>query len=348
MRDMQPARFAPAASWRRFTVIDAHTEGEPLRIIVDGVDTIPGATMLAKRRWAQAHLDDVRRTLMLEPRGHADMYGCIVTPPVAADSHFGVLFLHNEGWSTMCGHGIIGIVTVALETGMLPAAAADDAIGIDTPAGRVVARAERDASGRVRRVAFVNVPSFVALRDTEVEVPGHGTLRFDLAFGGAFYAFVDPEQHGLVLEPDRLGALITAGRAIKAAVAAAVPVVHPEDDDLGFLYGTILVGPGTAADSHSRHVCIFADGEVDRSPTGTGVSARLALLHARGELATQRAIEIESILGTRFGGRIVARGRVGPHDAVIPEVSGRAWITGRSELVLAPDDPLERGFLLRA
>lgn len=340
--------------WLRIETIDAHTEGEPLRVIVHGVPDIPGDTMPARRAWAQTHLDSLRRTLMLEPRGHADMYGCIVTPPASADGDFGVLFLHNEGWSTMCGHGIIGVVTVGIEAGLLstsgqmvsscPANDRTARFEIDTPAGRVSARAEH-ASGRVRRVAFDNVPSYAATLGAEVMVPGYGRVPYDLGFGGAFYAYVDAPALGLGLE--HADALIAAGRAIKHAVMAAHPITHPTEPALAFLYGTIFVGPPADPSCHSRNVCIFADGEVDRSPTGTGVSGRLAIHHARGELGLDQTIEIESILGTRFSGRVRSTTRFGTYDAIIPEVAGRAYVTGRNELLAAPDDPLREGFFLR-
>lgn len=349
--------WQPPTDWRRVSVIDAHTEGEPLRVIVDGMpafdDPARGETMPARRRWAESHLDDWRRAVMLEPRGHADMYGCIMTPPVTPGADFGVLFLHNDGWSTMCGHGIIGVVTVALETGMIRASSAEAAtIGIDTPVGRVDARATIEG-GRVRSVAFTNVPSFVVHLDREVEVEDMGRVRYDLAFGGAYYAYVDAAALGVSLDPAHVDRLIAAGRAIKRSVAPVETIVHPGDDDLGFLYGTIFVGPPSSSDHHSRNVCIFADGEVDRSPTGTGVSGRLAIHHARGEVAIGESIVIESILGTTFAGRVLRTTRIAGHGsgqgdrAIVPEVTGSAYITGRAELLMAPDDPLAEGFLLR-
>ena len=339
--------WRPPAGWRSVRVVDAHTAGEPLRVILDGFPDPVGATVSKRRVDARARHDALRRTLMWEPRGHADMYGCLVGPPVTPGADFSVLFMHNEGFSTMCGHGIIGVVTVALELGLLERPAAEESpVRIDTPAGLVEARAAVE-TGRVREVSFVNVPSFVAARDVEADVPGVGRVRYDVAFGGAFYAFVDAEEVGLRLVPGEVGRIISMGRAIKRAAAAAGEPAHPEDPDLGFLYGTIFVGPAHAAGAHSRNVCVFGDGEVDRSPTGTGVSARLAIHHARGELAEGEEIRVESILGTTFGGRVLRGARVGPHAAVVPEVSGSAWITGRGELLVAPDDPLAEGFFLR-
>jgi trans-L-3-hydroxyproline dehydratase len=274
------------------------------------------------------------------------MYGCIVVPPVTSGADFGVLFTHNEGFSTMCGHGIIGVATVAVELGLVTPSGPGVRVRIDTPAGPVDARA-RVQGGRVRSVAFTNVPSFAAALDREVEVPGAGTVRYDVAYGGAFYAFVDAADFGLDLVPEEHRRIIDLGRAVKAAVIDKGEPVHPEASDLGFLYGTIFVGSPHDERNHSRNVCVFADGEVDRSPTGTGVSARLALHHVRGEVTEGEEIVVESILGTTFRGRILDTASVGLYAAVLPEVEGSAHIIGRSELLLDPEDPLVEGFLLR-
>ncbi len=338
--------WSPPSDWTRITTIDAHTAGEPFRVIIDGFPDLSGETILARRRDARDRFDYLRRALMWEPRGHADMYGCIVTKPVTPGADFGVLFLHNEGFSTMCGHGIIGIATVAVETGMIAVREPETTIHIDTPAGPVTAFAAV-ADQRVREVRFRNVPSFVLALDQEVEVPGPGAVRFDLAFGGAFYAYVAAAPLDLQCVPEESRRLIEIGMQIKRAVASSHAISHPFEPDLGFLYGTIFVAPGRSAGAHSRNVCVFAEGEVDRSPTGTGVSGRLALHHARGEIGLNQVIEIESIIGTRFRGRVVETTTFGPHQAVIPQVAGSAYITGRHEFVIAPDDPLGEGFLLR-
>ncbi len=339
-------RWTPSPDATRITCIDAHTEGEPFRVVAAGFPTLEGNTILDKRRFAKANFDHLRTSLMWEPRGHADMYGCLITEAVSPDADFGILFMHNEGFSTMCGHGIIGIATVAIETKMVPASPPETTLRIDTPAGLVTAVAEFDGQ-RVHRVRFTNVPSFVAALDQEIEVPDWGRIRYDLAYGGAFYAFVDVSQVGLGCQPEAVDDLIRAGRAIKRAIMGQRPIQHPESEDLGFLYGTIFVEMPSSADVHSRNVCIFAEGEVDRCPTGTGVSARLAIHHARGELEVGQSIVIESILGTRFGGRIVKTTRLAGIPAIVPEVSGSAFITGRSTFVIPPDDPLRHGFILR-
>jgi proline racemase len=332
--------------WIRIKTIDAHTEGEPLRVITDGFPDLPGKTILARRRYAKEKLDHLRTALMWEPRGHADMYGCIITRPVTPDADMGILFLHNEGFSTMCGHGIIGVATVALETGMLPAREPETTVKIDTPAGLVVARA-RVSDGRVRSVYFENVPSFVLALDETVSVPGLGKVRYDLAFGGAFYAYVEAKDVGLDCASDQYRGFIEKGMAIKRAIMASRPILHPFEEDLSFLYGTIFIAPPLGQGAASRNVCIFAEGEVDRSPTGTGVSGRLALMHARGEIGPNEKTVIESIIGSRFTGWISGTTTFGPHAAVIPQVEGSAYVTGRHEFLIDPEDPLRDGFILR-
>jgi proline racemase len=337
-----------AAGALRISTLDAHAAGEPLRIITGGLPELPGATMLERRRYMREHLDHVRRALMWEPRGHYDMYGCVLTPPVTPTADLGVLFLHNEGYSTMCGHGVIALVTALLETGALPARGPETSVNLDTPAGLVRAVAHLDAQGHVERVSFLNVASFLYARDVALDVPGYGRVITDVAFGGAFYAILPAERVGLRVVPEQTRRLVAAGEAIKQAVNAALPIKHPFEEDLGFLYGTILTGAPEDPVHHSRNICVFANAEVDRSPTGTGVSARLALHHAKGELATHEPIVVESILGRSsvFGGRVAATAQVGDYAAVVPEVSGTAALTGRHEFVLDPRDTLGQGFLI--
>ena len=334
------------AHWLKITAIDAHTGGEPLRVFTAGYPHLPGDTILKRRRYALAHFDQLRTALMWEPRGHADMYGCIITPAVSPEADFGVLFLHNEGYSTMCGHGIIAVTKVVLETGMLPLRAPETLVKIDTPAGLVSAYA-RVTDGKVGSVYFHNVPSFVVELDAEVEVPGLGKIRYDLAYGGAFYAYVQAEDAGVNCTPEQFRSLIEKGMAIKRAVMAARSMAHPFEPDLNFLYGTIFIGPPLGEGADSRNVCIFAEGEVDRSPTGTGVSARMAIHYARGELGVGEPMVIESIIGSRFTGRVARTIDFGGYPAVVPEVEGEAYITGCQEFLIDPDDPLKDGFILR-
>ncbi|MBL7205867.1 MAG: proline racemase family protein [Desulfobacteraceae bacterium] len=338
--------WRPPNNWLKITTIDAHTEGEPFRVITSGFPELPGENILARRRFAMKNLDHLRTALMWEPRGHADMYGCIVTPPVTLEANIGVLFMHNEGYSTMCGHGIIGITTVALETGMLPMSSPETTVKIDTPAGLVTAHA-RIGEGRVQSVYFHNVPSFVLDLDEEVDVPGLGKVRYDIAFGGAFYAFLQAEEVGVTCSPEDFRTLIEKGMAIKRSIMDSRSILHPFEEDLSFLYGTIFIGPPLTEGAHSRNVCIFAEGEVDRCPTGTGVSARLAIHYARGEIDLNEPIIIESIIGSNFTGRVVQTTTFGPHPAIIPEVEGTTHITGRHEFLIDPTDPLQEGFVLR-
>ncbi len=330
------------------TTIDAHAAGEPLRIVTSGVPPLVGTTMLEKRRYMHENFDYIRRALMWEPRGHRDMYGAVLTQKVTPEADLGVLFMHNEGYSTMCGHGIIALVTTLLETGALAAQGQHTPVNLDTPAGLVRATAHLDSNGHVERVSFLNVPSFVYARDVELDVPAYGHLTVDVAFGGAFYAFLPAAQVGLSIAPEQANQLATAGDMITTAVNASLPIKHPIEADLSFLYGTIFTDQPEAPAHHSRNVCVFANAEVDRSPTGTGVSARLAIHHAKGEIAENQYITIESILGaaSTFSGQVVGHTQVGTYSAVVPEVSGTAFITGRQEFLINPDDELGRGFLL--
>ena len=340
------AAWEPPGPWGRVRVIDAHAAGEPLRVILDGFEDVRGESILDMRSDARERLDGLRRALVLEPRGHADMYGCVVVPPVTERADFGVLFIHNEGFSTMCGHGIIAFTTVLVWTGAVPTCDGRAVVGIDTPAGFVEARA-KVSGGAVEEVAFTNVPSFAAALDDEVDVPGLGRVRFDVAYGGAFYAYVSADDLGIALIPARAREIIEAGRAIKAAVAKSHPMFHPEDPQLGFLYGTIFTGPAGKPGSHGRHVCVFADGELDRSPTGTGVAGRLALMSTRGEMRDGEDVRLEGITGEAFAGTVLSRTRVGEFDAVVPEVRGCAHIVGRGELLMDPQDALADGFMIR-
>jgi len=332
----------------RIVSLDAHTGGEPLRIFLSGIPEIPGSTILERRRFASENLEHLRTALMWEPHGHADMYGCIVMPPATGDGDFGVLFTHNEGYSSMCGHGIIAVVTALLETGVLDRSRIGQGFRIDTPAGRILATAQMRGD-RVQSVSFENVPSYVVELDAMIAVTGLGEVQYDLAFGGAYYACVrgdqfDPRIHCLPEESERL---IRLGRQIKQAVIQSREIAHPTEPDLGFLYGTIFTAPAVDASNHSRNCCVFADGEVDRSPTGTGVSGRAAIHFARGELKIGETIRIESILGSLFDVTVNRETSLGPHPAIVPVVTGQAFITGRHEFLIDPDDPLRKGFLLR-
>jgi proline racemase len=338
----------------RLKTIDAHAAGEPLRLIVDGFPSPRGTTMLDKREWVKTHEDHLRRALMLEPRGHADMYGAVLTEPVAPGSHAGILFMHNEGYSTMCGHGIIAVTTIALERGLLMPGGEGTTIVYDAPAGTIRARAtlgagtagEAGQAGHARRVesvAFVNVPSFVLHGGLAVKLASRH-IRADVAFGGAFYAIVDSEAVGLPIDAAHLPELRRIGMEIKDAIEAAHTIAHPLEPGLVGIYGTIFTGPPSDDSADLRNVTIFANAEVDRSPCGTGTAAVMAVVDAMGLLSDERPFVHESVIGTRFNGRVSSRTMVGDLPAIVPEIEGSAWITGEHTFLVDENDPLKEGF----
>jgi proline racemase len=318
------------------TTVDYHTGGEPFRIVTGGVEPPRGRTILDQRRDALARLDHVRRLVVWEPRGHADMYGCFVTEPEDAGADLGVVFFHNAGFSTACGHGTIALVTWALDEGVVTRDEGENRVVVDVPSGRLETRAIVE-EGNVRSVRFRNVPSFVWA--TGVPVAG---AEVDIAFGGAFYA-----SHSERVEPAELPRLIARGREVKAALEREHEVVHPLEPELRDVYGVIFWQEEEQGPLTQRNVTVFADGEVDRSPCGSGTSARLALLHAEGRLAVGEPLRHLSIVGSEFTGRVVDETEVGGRPAVITEVEGSAYRTGRAEWELDPDDPLGEGFVLR-
>jgi proline racemase len=346
----------------RLKTIDAHAAGEPLRLIVDGFPSPRGKTMLEKREWVRRHADRLRRTLMLEPRGHADMYGALLTEPVLPGSHAGVLFMHNEGYSTMCGHGVIAVTTIALERGLLMPGGDGASIVYDAPAGTIRARATwagrpgrsggsgesggsegSGASDRVESVAFFNVPSFVLHGGLTVKL-GSRQIRADVAFGGAFYAIVDSEAVGLPIDTAHLPELRRVGMEIKDAIESVHDIAHPLEPGLCGIYGTIFTGPPSDASADLRNVTVFADAEVDRSPCGTGTAAVMAVVDAMGLLSENKPFVHESLIGTRFTGRVSARTAVGDLEAIVPEIEGSAWITGEHTFLVDDSDPLKEGF----
>ncbi len=350
----------------RIQTIDAHTAGEPLRLITSGFPAPPGRTMLEKRAWVKKRADHLRKALMWEPRGHLDMYGALLTEPERRASDAGVLFMHNEGLSTMCGHGVIAVVTIALERGLIVPRQPGE-VALDAPAGLIRATARFGAvhaappaareepvhrngpalesmrATRVASVAFVNVPSFVLEAGLAVQV-GKRAVKVDVAFGGAFYAVVDAESVGLSIDATHLQELRRVGMVVKHAVEAACTVLHPEEPGLKGIYGTIFTGPPNHPDADLRNVTIFADAEVDRSPCGTGTCAVMAVLDAMNMLPPDRPFVHESLIGTLFNGRIVGRETVGGLPAIRPELEGSAWITGEHTFLIDDEDPLREGF----
>ncbi len=341
------AESTTVASQRPIRTVDFHTAGEPFRIVTGGVPELEGRSVIERRRWARDHLDEVRRLLVNEPRGHADMYGAFVTPPDDDWADIGVVFFHNEGYSTACGHGTIALVTWALESGRVAAApdARTASVTVDVPSGRLVCEARLDEVGAVEAVRFRNVPSFVLARDVTVRV-ARGPVTLDVAFGGAFYASIEAATLGLGLVPADLPQLIALERELRPALERSLDVVHPAEADLAGIYGVIFwerLGAG-----EQRNVTVFADGEVDRSPCGSGTSARLAVLHARGELSIGEPFRHRSIVDSVFEAWVVDEGpSIGGRPSVITEVEGSAYRTGESVFSLDPRDPLGTGFLLR-
>ena len=331
-------------SQRVIHTVESHTEGMPTRVVTGGVGVIPGATMAERRQWFIENSDELRTFLMYEPRGHAAMSGAILQPPTRPDADYGVLFIEVSGLLPMCGHGTIGVATVLAETGMIPVTEPLTTIRLDTPAGLVVADVQVE-DGAARAVTIRNVPAFCLGLDRQVTVRGFGDVRYDIAFGGNFYAIVKLDDLGLPFERAAKSELLAAGLAIMDAVNAADRPVHPERPDIHGCHHVYLEAPGSTA-KHSRHAMAIHPGWFDRSPCGTGTSARLAQLHARGELAVGDELINESYIGSRFLGRIVGTTGVADRTAVIPEITGRAWVTGTAQYHLDPTDPFPRGFLL--
>jgi trans-L-3-hydroxyproline dehydratase len=331
---------------RMIQTVETHTGGEPFRIVTSGLPRFPGATIVQRRAWIRENLDDVRRALIFEPRGHADMYAGYLTDPVSQGADFGVVFVHNEGYSDHCGHGVIALATAAVELGWVTRAQPETRVGIDAPCGFIEAFVGWDGE-RAGDVRFVNVPSFLVARDVSVETPGFGRVIGDIAFGGAFYFYTDAAPHGLVIDESDIEQLIRFGAEVKTAANAAYPVAHPLIPELNHIYGTIINGAPRHPDSNQANCCIFADRQVDRSPTGSGTAGRIAQLVARGQLDLNASFQNESVIGTIMRGRALSRTKVGGHDAVIPEVSGRASIHGFASWVLDERDPLKNGFLVR-
>ena len=327
---------------RLITTIDTHTAGEPTRIVTGGIPFIPGSTMLEKKEWIGRHHDGLRTALMLEPRGHADMFGAILTPPVSPEAEAGVVFMDGGGYLDMCGHGSIGTVTVLLQTGIVPLGPeASRGLILDTPAGQVRARAEIER-GQVVSVSIQNVPSFF-LSTSVIQLDEYGEIAVDIAYGGNFFALVDVNRLGLKIERRHISALVEIGLRIREAINRQVRVEHPRD----LKPGTVsLVEFFDEKTSPPGNMVVFAQGQVDRSPCGTGTSAKMAAMHAHGKLQIGESYTYRSVMGTVFIGKILSQTRVGDVAAIIPEITGRAFITGIHQFVGVEEDPLLLGFLL--
>jgi proline racemase len=333
----------------KIETIDAHAAGQPLRLILSGLPPLRGKNLIERWHYAKRHFDHIRRALIFEPRGHLDMYGCILTEPQRSDSHFGAIFVHRGGFSPMCGHGVIALTTILLESGIVEMKAPETRLKIDTPAGlvRCYGFIEDD---RVKKVFFENVPSFAVSENEEVEVPELGMkVKFDVAYGGAFFAFVEASSIGLTCVPESVTKIQMAGHAILQAINRHRTFTHPVEKDLSFLFGVVFVDRPVrrrTGMADSRHVCVFSEGCIDRSPTGMAICARLAIMAERGKADRGTSFTVEGILGNSFTGRIVDRVEEHGHPACIVEVEGRAWITGRHTFFIDSADPCLEGFLL--
>jgi trans-L-3-hydroxyproline dehydratase len=332
----------------RIETVEMHTGGEPVRLVVSGYPEIEGKTLLEKRRFAKQRLDRFRRLIMFEPRGHFDMYGVLPVKPDHPEADMAVLFIHNEGYSTMCGHATIALGRYAVDAGIVQPRGGEARLNLQCPCGLVEVRVAV-ADGKPGAVRFTSVPAFAFALDRAVDVDGLGPIKVDIGYGGAFYAFLPAEVFGLDVRTSATRALVDAADRVTRAVRRQVKLEHPDSDDLAFLYGTILTDGrgGLAAEGASANICVFAEREVDRSPTGSGVTARVALAVARDPAAAQGEFLFESITGSRFSGRVASRDACGRFPAVRVEVGGHAYYSGRSTFTVEPDDPLAAGFLLK-
>ena len=337
--------YQPPADYTKITTIDMHTGGEPLRIPIAGLPKIEGNSVLEKRRFFKENYDHIRTGLMFEPRGHADMYGALISEASSPDADFDVLFIHNEGYSTMCGHAVLALTKFAFETNLIPNKT-DNKLTINVPCGTIYAEA-KIVDEIVVESTFTNVPSYLHLKQQTVEVKGIGKVTFDVAFGGAYYAFVEAASVGLKMTPAYYNQLIDYGRKIKYAVMDNFEIQHPTEPDLSFVYGTIFTGAPENPIHHSRNVCIFAEGEVDRSATGSGVSARAGLHFSKRELSLHQPITIESILGSTMTVEAIEKVDFHGFEAVLPKVTASASFVGKNEFWFPPSDPYREGFIFR-
>ncbi len=331
---------------RVFHAVDSHTEGMPTRVIVGGIGQIPGSTMMERRLHVMEHMDDIRTLLMYEPRGHSAMSGAILQPPTRPDADWGVVYIEVSGCLPMCGHGTIGVATVLVETGMVEVTEPTTRIRLDTPAGLVLADvAVRD--GRALSVTLTNVPSFAFGFDLTVDVAGLGPITYDMAFGGNFYAILDAATLGVEFDRAHKDEILRRSLALMNAIntQAQAGGVHPTEPAVRGCHHVQVLAPGSDS-RRSRHAMAIHPGWFDRSPCGTGTSARMAQLHARGELPLNVDFDNESFIGTHFIGRLIDTTTVGEVPAVIPTITGRAWVTGTAQYFLSDDDPFPAGFLL--
>ncbi|EGO63414.1 proline racemase family protein, partial [Acetonema longum] len=330
---------------RTLFAVDSHTMGEPLRLIVGGIPNIPGKSMPEKKEYFQKHYDYLRKAVMLEPRGHNDMFGAVLTVPTIPEADFGVLFMHGGGFHNMCGHGTIATTTIAVETGMVAVKEPETIIRLEAPAGLVTAKV-KVANGRAVQVSFENVPAFLYKKDVHVDIPGYGKLTMDISFGGSFFAIINVKQIGIDICPENSSRLVETGMKIIEAVNQQVEIAHPELSHIKTVDLCEIYGPAKSKDADMQNITVF-DGQIDRSPCGTGTCAKVATLFAKGELALKQKFVYESVINTKFIGKALRETKVGDYPAIIPEITGSAYITGHSQFMIDEEDPVKYGFSLR-
>lgn len=332
-------------SIRSIHAIDSHTMGEPTRIVTGGIPKIPGDTMVAKKEYLENNMDHLRTAIMLEPRGHADMFGSIITEPCMKEADFGIIFMDGGGYLNMCGHGSIGAMTIAVETGMVEAVEPITHIKMEAPAGLIKGEVMVQ-DGRAKEVSIVNVPAFLYKSDVEIDVPDLGKIKVDISFGGSFFVLVSSDQLGIDVDPKNINKLRDFGLQIREIVNNTIPMQHPTLSHIKTADLVEIYGKATHPDAHYKNVVVFGNGNIDRSPCGTGTSAKMATLYSKGHLKVGEQFVYESILGTLFKGKILDTLKVGEFVAITPQITGSAYITGFNHFVIDEDDPVKYGFTL--
>lgn len=325
--------------------IDSHTMGEPTRVIIGGIPAIPGKTMIEKKQYLERHMDYIRTAIMHEPRGHNNMFGSLITSSTTEGVNFGIIFMDGGGYLNMCGHGSIGAATVAVECGMVPVSEPITNIIMESPAGLIKARVTVE-NGKVKEVSIVNVPSFLYKKDVKINVEGIGEIILDISFGGSFFAIVSAEMLGVKVEPSNAAALTKLGMMIRDKINRTVKVEHPKNKNINSVDLVEIFDESSNTKADLKNIVVFGKGQFDRSPCGTGTSAKLAALHSKGLIRIDEDFYYESITGTIFRAKIVDTIKVGEYDAVIPEITGNAYITGFNHFVIDPEDPLKYGFYI--
>ncbi|MDK2821927.1 MAG: proline racemase [Clostridia bacterium] len=331
---------------RSIIAVDSHTMGEPTRVVIGGIPHIPGKNMPEKKQYLESQMDHIRRAIMLEPRGHDDMFGAIITAPTVPEADFGIIFMDSGGYLNMCGHGTIGVATVAVEMGLVEAKEPVTEVMLEAPAGLIKARVKVE-NGKAKDVTFQNVPSFLFKEGIELDVLPYGKIKADIAFGGSFFAVVKARDLGIKVAKENIHELIDIGLKVRDEANKKVEVYHPVNPHIKTIDLTEISDVPSHPDAHAKNVVVFGKKSVDRSPCGTGTCAKMANLFFKSELGLYQDFVHESILGTLFTGRLVGKTRVGDFDAVIPEITGRAFITGVNHYMIDEEDPLKYGFSLR-